>query len=200
MSSYSVERHLPYAPDQLFDLVADVERYPQFVPWWVSATVWERQSNVYYTRQVLRLPFLHQEFQSRTTLNRPEHIQVHSPDRPFRTLDMNWHFTPVPKGGTRVHLQVDFEFHTALYTLLSGFISEEGIRHLIDIFEARALQLFGDSTLVFPQSHMLTGVHNRHARGLSENAAAAPPLLRCPPIRPAHPISKTRSRVMSTSA
>lgn len=199
MPSYSVERYLPHIPKQLFDLVADVERYPEFVPWWIAATIWDRHENVYDTRQTLGLQFLRHEFLSKTTLNRPEHIHIGSVDRPFKTFNMNWHFTPIPEGGTLVHLRVDFEFRTTRYALLSGLISGEGIRRLIDAFESRALQLFNNTVLTSPPRHLLTSVHHHPVRGPVENAAAAPSPLRHPPIHPLHPLSRTRSRVMSAS-
>ena len=150
MSSHSAERYLPYAPCHLFDLVADVERYSEFVPWWVAASVWKRQDNVYYTRQVVGLPFLRQEFQSQTTLHRPEHIAVNSVDRPFRSLTMDWYFIPLADGGTKVQLKIDFEFRAARCALLGSILSGEGIRRLIDAFEGRARQLSPGRPFLLP--------------------------------------------------
>ncbi len=148
MSIHAVERFLPYTSEKLFDLVADVERYPDFVPFWVAVNVWKRQDNVYYTRQVLGLTlFLQQEFQSRTTLNRPEHINISSLDRPFRKLDMNWYFVPAAEGGTHVRLLIDFQLHADRCHLLSRFLSEEGVRYLVDTFEGRASRLFSGPSL-----------------------------------------------------
>lgn len=142
MSHYIIKRSLSYTPQNLFCLVADVERYPEFVPWWVAATVWKRDMNVYHTRQILGLPFIHLEFQSVTTLDPYRYIAVQSIDYPFKNLDMEWYFKEDSEKSTVVYLEVNYEFRTTRYTFLNNLISESGIHHLIDAFEKRALQLF----------------------------------------------------------
>ena len=182
MSIHTVERFLPYTSEQLFDLVADVERYPDFVPFWVAANVWKRQDNVYYTRQVLGLPFLRQEFQSRTALNRPEHINISSLDKPFRNLDMNWYFVPVAEGGTNVLLLIDFQLRAARCNLFSRFLSEEGIRYLVDTFEGRASRLFNK----LPQCKRSCDLHQQALGKRANVATPQDPVRRHPPIvRPA---------------
>ncbi len=181
MSIHAVERFLPYTSEQLFDLVADVERYPDFLPFWVTVNVWKRQDNVYYTHQVLGLTlFLQQEFQSRTTLNRPEHINISSLDRPFRNLDMNWYFVPAAEGGTHVRLLIDFQLRADRCNVLSRFLSEEGIRYLVDTFEGRALQLFG----AIPLGHLSCDRHAvKEVRGsTTQHPVRHPPTRR---VRPA---------------
>ncbi|VBB68766.1 Putative oligoketide cyclase/dehydratase or lipid transport protein YfjG [invertebrate metagenome] len=186
MSIHSVERLLPYTSNQLFDLVADVERYPEFVPWWVAANVWKKHDNVYYTRQVLGLPFLRQEFQSRTTLNRPQHINISSVDRPFKKLDMNWYFRPSSEEGTCVHLQVDLEWCATRYAFLGSFISEEGIIHLVDTFEDRATQLFGKQAFMARDLHIQVPITVARGRTLRSP-------VQHPPIRLTRAAVRTRS-------
>jgi hypothetical protein len=86
---------LPYSPKQLFDLAADVERYPDFVPWWVAARVWKREGNVYYTDRVIGFAMVRKRFRSKTILHRPERIDVTSTDGPVTAL------TPELEGEAR---------------------------------------------------------------------------------------------------
>lgn len=143
MPMHAVNRHLAFTPEQLFDLVADVERYPEFVPWWVAATVVKVEEDGYHTRQIIGLPVLRQEFQTRTVLRRPHSIGVTSADRPFKSLDMQWTFDPDPHGGTQVALRVAFEFVSMRYSMLASIVSGDGVRRLVDAFQARALQIHG---------------------------------------------------------
>ncbi|MFN3077700.1 MAG: type II toxin-antitoxin system RatA family toxin [Alphaproteobacteria bacterium] len=125
----------------LFDLVADVERYPEFVPWWVRASVWKTQGDTYFTRQVVGVAVIRHEFQSQTVLRRPDRIDVTSTDKPFKSLDMRWSFLPSPQGGCDVSLDVDYELRTSGYGVLAGIVSGDGIRRLVDAFEGRAYHL-----------------------------------------------------------
>ncbi|MEO5374383.1 MAG: type II toxin-antitoxin system RatA family toxin [Alphaproteobacteria bacterium] len=143
MPMHAVNRHLAFAPEQLFDLVADVEKYPEFVPWWVAATVVKKDGEGYHTRQVIGLPLVRQEFQTRTVLSRPGSIHVTSSDKPFRHLDMLWTFDQAPEGGSQVALRVSFEFQSMRYSMLASIISGDGVRRLVDAFQARALQVYG---------------------------------------------------------
>ena len=78
MLSERVDRTLPYSPEQPFDLAADVERYPEFLHWWITARVRKREAEVYCTHQVLGIGPIRIEFESRTVLRRPERIDVTS--------------------------------------------------------------------------------------------------------------------------
>lgn len=193
MSHHKVERCLPYTQKQLFDLVADVERYPEFVPWWVAATIWKRQDNVYYTRQILGMPLLRQELQSKTTLNRPDHININATDRPFKTFDMDWHFMPLADGGTLVRLDVHFAFRSLRYEMLGSIISGESIRRLVDAFEGRARQTLENSAMPpSPPRRALTGAHQMQRETL-------PGMNRTPPlgsVRPGRPVARIHTRAL----
>ena len=112
MSSHEVHCALAFTPEQLFDLAADVERYPEFLPWWVAVRVRRREGNVYYTDQVVGLAMVRQRFRSEAILLRPERIDVHSTDGPFRSLHLTWLFDPLPDNGCQASLAVDLELHS----------------------------------------------------------------------------------------
>ncbi len=89
MPSHKVSCALHHEPEQLFDLAADVERYPNFLPWWVAACIRERDRDVYYTDQVVGFGIGRASFSSKTVLRRPERIDVTSTDRPFRHFNLS---------------------------------------------------------------------------------------------------------------
>lgn len=143
MPTHAEHRLLPYTSEQLFDLVADVERYPIFLPWWAEARVRKREGDVYYTDQVIRFQIFRQRFPSRTVLKHPEYIDVTSSGGPFRHLDMRWTFKPAPDGGCRVRLRVDFEVRSKFLGTLVGVVFVEVVRRIVAAFEERAHQLYG---------------------------------------------------------
>ena len=114
MPSHEAFRELSFEPEQLFDLAANVERYPEFLPGWVAARVRKREANVYYTDQIVGFGMVRERFASMTVLQRPERIDVTSTDRLFRDFRLTWHFDPLPVSGCRVALSVELELLVAL--------------------------------------------------------------------------------------
>lgn len=143
MSGHRVHCSLPYARDQLFDLAADVERYPDFVPWWVAARVSKREGNVYYTDQVIRFAVVRKRFDSKTVLLRPERIDVTSADKVFRRFHLIWRFDPLPDNGCRVAFAVDLELRSKLIQDLFGRAINRTIGSVMSAFETEARRLYG---------------------------------------------------------
>ena len=102
MVTQRAERLLPYTDEQLFDLAADVESYPAYLPWWISARIREHVDNGYYTDQVLGLGPIRVKFGSRTILQRPRRIDVTSADFHFRHFRLTWTFEPRPGPACKV--------------------------------------------------------------------------------------------------
>lgn len=142
MSAHRVQRSLPYPRDQLFDLAADVERYPEFLPWWAAARIQKRDGNVYYTDQVVRFAMLRQRFASRTVLHRPERIDVSSTDGPVRKLSLTWMFDPLPKNGCQVSLAVELELRSQVIQNLFAQAMLRTVEPIMTAFEARACSLY----------------------------------------------------------
>lgn len=143
MSCHEVHRLLGYTAEQLFDLVADVDRYPEFVPWWTEARVRERDGDVYYTDQVIGLGPIRVRFGSRTVLRRPERIEVTSSDRPFRHFHLVWRFNRVSGKGCRVDLKVDIEFRSRILRNAFGWRLAGETRRIIAAFQSRADRIHG---------------------------------------------------------
>lgn len=108
LASHTETRFVELAADQLFDLVADVERYPDFLPFWRSATVCNRTTEGYETEQALALGFWVHRFRTCTMLDRPNRIAIDSNDGLFRDFNIRWDFSPTETGGCRVDLSIEY--------------------------------------------------------------------------------------------
>ena len=147
MAGHHVHRDLAYAPEQLFKLVADVERYPDFVPWWAAARIRRRDgTGTYFTDQVIRMGPLTQRFTSRTDLEPPDHIHVSSTEKPFDRLVIDWRFAP-SQSGCFVDLTLEFRFKSATLARMMGLVSGEAAHTLMKAFEHRAHLLYGTPQL-----------------------------------------------------
>lgn len=141
MSSYQVEHLLPYRCEQLFELAADVERYPEFLRWWHAARISRREADVYFADQTLGLGPIHTRFGSKAVLHRPERIDVTSDQAPFRHFQLSWIFVPEPGAGCQVTVMADIELRSPLLQRAFDLILPGTIDDIIVSFEARAREL-----------------------------------------------------------
>jgi coenzyme Q-binding protein COQ10 len=143
MSKYTEQRVLPYAAEQLFDLVADVEKYPQFLPWCVAARIRERKGNEISADLAIGFKMYRERFTSRVILDRPRTIHVTYSDGPFRYLENEWRFEPLAGGQCRIHFYVDFEFKSRILQKVIEVLFNEAVRRMVAAFEERARKLYG---------------------------------------------------------
>ncbi len=143
MPTRNADGVLSYSPEQLFDLVADVERYPEFVPGWVAARVERLDEETYATDQMVRFRALRRRFSSRTVLSRPERIDIHCQDKAFRRFDIHWSFDRLDGEGCRVRVSMDYEFRSRALQKLLGELPGTMTESMIGAFAQRASQLYG---------------------------------------------------------
>ncbi|HSR71849.1 MAG TPA: type II toxin-antitoxin system RatA family toxin [Kiloniellales bacterium] len=143
MSHYEAQRTLPYPREALFDLAADVERYPEFLPGWTAARIRRREGDLYHTDQVIAFGPFRAQFGSETRLERPERIAVRSNDRMFRTFRLDWRFEPQPDGTCRVTVSVDIALRSRLAQELFGRTVRRMADTILSAFETRAHRLCG---------------------------------------------------------
>lgn len=146
MPRHSESRHLPYTPDQLFELVADVERYDEFLPWVVAVRVRSSSETETVADLVVGFSAFKERFTSRVTKHRPRHICVDYIEGPLKYLKNEWRFEPAGDGGTEVHFSVDFAFKSRLFESLAGQMFDRALRRMTSAFEARAAALYGISS------------------------------------------------------
>ena len=142
MPIYEAHRALPYTAQQLFELAADVERYPEFLPWWIAARVRRREGDVYHTDQIIGFSVFRARFSSKTTLRRPDRIEVSSTGGPFRHFELVWSFDPEPNRLCRVVLAVDLAFRSRLIERTFDATIATQLDRLIGAFEGRAQHLY----------------------------------------------------------
>lgn len=145
MPRHSETRHLPYTPEQLFDLVADVARYDEFLPWVVAVRVRSSSEIEALADLVVGFNAFKERFTSRVKKERPDRICVDYVEGPLKFLHNEWRFERAADGGTDVHFSVDFAFKSRLFESLAGAMFDRALRRMIDAFEQRAAALYGSS-------------------------------------------------------
>ncbi|MDQ7248029.1 type II toxin-antitoxin system RatA family toxin [Dongia sedimenti] len=143
VKTHTETRLLPYTPQQMFDLVADVARYPEFLPWCVGARIKEQQPDMVLADLMIGFKMVREKFTSRVWLHRAERrIDVEYINGPFRQLQNHWTFHDDP-GGCRVEFFLEFEFSSLMLQKLIGVLFHEAVRRMVAAFESRARQLYG---------------------------------------------------------
>jgi coenzyme Q-binding protein COQ10 len=144
VKTHSETRLLPYSADQMFELVADVERYPEFLPWCVGARIKEQTPEMLLADLMIGFKMVRERFTSRVHLDRDaRQIDIEYINGPFRTLQNRWAFQPTPEGGCRIDFHLEFEFNSLLLQKLIGVLFHEAVRRMVAAFETRAKQLYG---------------------------------------------------------
>jgi|SRR5665213_18366 len=145
---HRLTRVLPYTPRQLFDLVGDIERYPEFVRWVTALRTRDRRETgegitVLEADAEVGFSFVHERFTTRVTLDAPTlAIDVDLVSGPFRRLVNRWCFAPHPTG-TLLTFEIDFEFRSRLLGALLAANLDRAARRLVACFEDRAKTLYG---------------------------------------------------------
>lgn len=133
---------VPYSAQQMFDLVADVAAYPEFLPWCTFAEVHERGAEQLRASIGLGFSKLNTHFTTCNTLSAPDSMTMQLVDGPFRSLLGQWEFRQLGEAGCEVDLRVEFEFAGTAQDLLFGAGFEKICNQLIDAFVRRADELY----------------------------------------------------------
>lgn len=142
MPTHAEKRTLPYTPDQLFDLVAAVDRYPEFLPWCKASRITHREGDVFYADLVIGYKMVQEKFTSRVTALRPDHIHVEYLSGPMKYLSNHWRFIDNGNGSTTIDFFVDFEFKNKVFQNLMGVFFNEAVKRMVQAFESRAESLY----------------------------------------------------------
>jgi len=150
MPTHAEQRVLPHSPTQMFDLVADVERYPEFLPWCTNARIRKRQGNMIVADLVVGFKMIREKFTSEVTLYREEgRIDVRYLDGPFRYLNNHWQFY-AHEHGCLIDFYIDFEFRTRFLQRMIEPLFNEAVRRMVRAFETRAANLYGTDSTATP--------------------------------------------------
>lgn len=156
MPAHHEKRVLPHDPQKLYALVADIERYPEFLPWCLAARNNRREATqegeIVWSDLVIGFKLVRERFTSKVTLtpgggetgDEPPRIDVEYIDGPMKYLHNHWIFRPAPEGdGCEIEFFVDFEFRSKLLQRIIGVLFHEAVSRMVVAFEKRADALYG---------------------------------------------------------
>ena len=146
MPRHTETRHMPYSPEQMFDLVADVKRYQEFLPWVAATRVRSDSETLMIADLVVGFKSLKETFTSRVTKNRPHSVLVDYIEGPLKFLHNSWTFKPDGRGGTEISFCVDFAFKSRIFETLAGQMFDRALRRMTAALETRAHELYGDGS------------------------------------------------------
>jgi coenzyme Q-binding protein COQ10 len=138
-------RRLPYSAEQMFDLVADVKRYREFLPWVIATRVRSDSETEMVADMVVGFKSIRETFTSRVAKDRPNEIAVHYVDGPLEDLDNVWTFRAIDENTCEIDFAVDFQFKNRVFQALAGQYFDRAFRKMVAAFEARANELYGNN-------------------------------------------------------
>jgi coenzyme Q-binding protein COQ10 len=152
MPTHAEKRKMPHTAAQLYRLVAEVDRYPEFLPWCIAARLKSREENLDTWDLVIGFKMIRERFTSKVTLTPPDatgraRVDVAYADGPFRYLANHWIFEPQADGGCEIDFYVDFEFRSRMLQSIMGMLFNEAVKRMVAAFEARARALYGEKPI-----------------------------------------------------
>jgi len=140
------QRHMVWSAEQMFDLVADVKRYPEFLPWVVATRIKSDSETEMVADMMVGFSALREKFTSRVLKDRPHRIAVEYLDGPLKRLSNTWEFKAAEDGGCVIDFNVDFTFRSAILEALAGQYLDRAFRKMVAAFETRAEKVYGSSS------------------------------------------------------
>lgn len=142
MPKYAEEKILPYPAQFLYDLVLDVEKYPEFLPWCLAARTLETHKDYYDAELIIGYRFYREKFISRVHKLSDLHLQVEYLEGPFQYLENHWKFNPIDEHSCEVDFDVSFEFQSKFFESLIASLFTEAVHRMIHAFETRAAETY----------------------------------------------------------
>lgn len=146
MPRHREKRHLPYHPDQMYDLVADIRAYADFIPWITAVRMRDESDTEATADLIVGFKAFKDSFTSRVKKKPKTAIDVDYVDGPLKHLTNAWRFESDGKGGSIIDFEVDFSFKNRLFEAMAGQLFEKALTRMIGLFEARAVALYGSGS------------------------------------------------------
>lgn len=142
---YKVNRSalLHYSARQMYDLVVDIERYPEFLNWCGSSRILERTDNQVVASIDISFKGLHRSFTTRNVMDSGRSVRIELVDGPFRTLNGIWRFIELDESSSKIELDLEFDFSTAFLARIVGPVFSQIANRQLDAFQRRAAQVYG---------------------------------------------------------
>lgn len=135
---------VPYSAEQMFAVVNDVPRYPEFLPWCKDSEVLSETSDVMIARLTLAKSGLQQDFTTHNELHHPDMIKMDLVNGPFSRLSGEWKFQPLGKDGCRASMHLEFDFSSLLFNMTLAKVFESAADKMVDAFCERADKIYGE--------------------------------------------------------
>lgn len=142
MPKFTEDRTFPYSSKQMFDLVADVKEYPNFLPWCIGSRIYNVRDEDFYADLIIGFKVFRERFTSHVILSDGK-IEIDYVKGPLSHLHNLWEFEDLSGGGSKLHFEVDFEFKNKLFQKMVGGLFTEAVHHMVASFEKRAEELYG---------------------------------------------------------
>ena len=149
MPTLTLKEPSPFSPRQIYDMVADVARYPQFLPWCRAARLTPVHETEFLAELVVAFAHITEQYTSRVTLHPPVHdhaearVDAIMVKGPFHHLTNYWVLRPLPDGGTEICLDLDFQFKSRMLDMLIGGFFQRASEKMVAAFRERAVALYG---------------------------------------------------------
>jgi coenzyme Q-binding protein COQ10 len=143
MPSHQENRTLPYTAEQLFDLVLDIEKYPEFLPWCIGARINEKNKGDLNAEVIVGYKMFRERFSSRVIFTKNKKIEVEYLKGPMRHLHNKWEFKELDHHQCEVRFYVDFSLQSKLFESIIDQFFQRALMKMIDAFEKRADKLYG---------------------------------------------------------
>jgi coenzyme Q-binding protein COQ10 len=143
MHRHEEKRVLPHTAEQVFGVVADVEKYDEFLPWCTGVRVFRREGNMFMADLMIGYKVIREKFTSKVELFPHERIRVTYMTGPMKHLNNDWRFTDSGDGSCTIDFFIEFEFRNRLFEKLVGAVFDEIVRRMVGAFVARVDALYG---------------------------------------------------------
>jgi coenzyme Q-binding protein COQ10 len=143
MHRHSEKRVLPHTAEQMFDLIADVERYPEFLPWCTGVRIFKREERMFMADLMIGYKVIREKFTSKVELEPKERIRVTYMTGPLKELNNDWRFIDNGDGTCTIDFFIEFEFRSRLFERLIGGVFDEIVRRMVGAFVERADEVYG---------------------------------------------------------
>ncbi len=133
---------VPYTAQQMYDLVVDMDRYPEFIPWLAKSRKYDQRGNEFMSEMTFTFKGIRETFRTRDTVVPGEKIKISNVSGPFKRLESEWSFSDLPAGGSLVEFFIDFSFKNRLLEMAFGPVFGEASKRMVEAFRTRADQVY----------------------------------------------------------
>ena len=144
MFNYKISKELNYSAKQMFDLIIDIEKYPEFLPWCKSTNIYNKNSNIFYSDMEIGFNLIKEKFTSKVTVSDSKKIHSEAIKGPFNKMNNLWEIEKISEDKCLITLNVEFDFRSFLLKNIMGKLFEAASTKMIDAFEDRANYLYSD--------------------------------------------------------